>query len=63
MTKMKTIRLTRHVADVDRSNSFSYRVVTITDSVEFGPGDVLTKKQVEGLCSAKDWKVTVANAA
>lgn len=39
-----------------------YRVLKITDSVEYHPGDVLIKSLVEGLCDNGTWKVTIANS-
>lgn len=36
-----------------------YTIRSVTDSVEFRPGTSLTKTQVNDLCNAKDWKVTI----
>jgi len=35
-----------------------YRVASITDSVEYAPGDYLTKDEVSVLCASKEWTVT-----
>jgi hypothetical protein len=36
-----------------------YRVEKVTDSVEFDPMQLLSKAQVQQLCSAPSWRVTV----
>lgn len=36
-----------------------YQVGKVTDSVKYTPGDIITKREVDELCGAKDWKVTV----
>jgi hypothetical protein len=37
----------------------SYRVEKITDSLSFAPNEMLNKVQVQDLCEAGDWKVTI----
>jgi hypothetical protein len=36
-----------------------YRVRSVTDSLEFHPGQILKKPQVEELCASGQWKVIV----
>lgn len=58
--KTKTITVTpghRSLND-DKNDPLRYRVERITNSVEFDPGALITKQQVEELCGAKDWNVT-----
>lgn len=35
-----------------------FRVERVTDSVEFVPGQMLSKKEVDVLCASQAWKVT-----
>jgi hypothetical protein len=37
----------------------AWRVMKVTDSIEFTPGAILLKPQVDQLCAATDWKVTI----
>lgn len=65
--KTKTISLTHGYWDEDirdlnergKQANRIYKVERITDSTEFLPGQLLKKKQVDELCSSKEWKVTV----
>lgn len=69
--KIKTIKLTNGHAPSRQSNTFSsekewqaalrYRVEQITDSIEYSPGQLLEKAEVESLCASRDWKVTVVS--
>jgi hypothetical protein len=70
-TKTKTITLSfPHYDDTKNMNTSPtrsdaprvYRVEKVTDSTEFEPTRQLSKKQVDELCDAKDWKVTVVPA-
>jgi hypothetical protein len=36
-----------------------YAVAQITESVDFTPGQVLTKEETDILCHSREWKVTV----
>lgn len=58
--KIKTITLSYPHSDPEDETrrNFRFRVERITDSVEFGPGDFLKKKQVDELCASAQWKVT-----
>lgn len=60
--KLKTISVTPgHRSLNDQPNDpLRYRVERVTNSVEFDPGALITKTQVEELCSAKDWNVTIS---
>lgn len=57
--KTKTINL---VPEMSFGELTGYRVIRITDSVEFTPGSTITKAKAEELCDAKGWKVTVDKA-
>lgn len=37
----------------------NYYCVSVTDSLDFTPGECYTAKQVQELCSNPKWKVTV----
>lgn len=54
--KTKTLKLSYGKISGD------YKVVQITDSVEFHPGQYLKKDEIEALCARKDWKVTIVAA-
>ncbi len=65
MTKQKTIALTfphQNPKEADGINSL-YQVVRVTDSTEYNPGQMLTKQQVDELCSAKYWTVSTKRPA
>lgn len=36
-----------------------FRVLQVTDSVEYEAGTILTKDQVEKLCNSELWKITI----
>jgi hypothetical protein len=59
--KIKTITLAHPIPNPnDRENKNPlYRVNRLTDSTEFSPRQLLTKKQVDELCVADDWKVYI----
>lgn len=40
-------------------NALLYRVERVTDSVDYKPGDMLTKEAVKELCDKAAWKVTI----
>jgi hypothetical protein len=67
MVKLKTITLSVRRFPDPRSNTPGaqvsvYRCKQITDSVDYSPGEELTKKQVEELCASPGWKVTQVRA-
>jgi hypothetical protein len=62
MSKPKLKTITLECLWEDQPNS-DYRVRSITDSVEYRPGNFLTKKTVAELCAARDWKVVVVKRA
>jgi hypothetical protein len=37
----------------------TYRVIRVTDSLDFAPGAILGKRTVEELCESPHWKVIV----
>lgn len=53
--KTKNIILQRPLCDSH------YKVLKVTDSLEYSPGEILTIKQAQELCDSKFWKVTVQN--
>lgn len=59
--KIKTIILSFPHARVESADGkpWVYQIEKVTDSTEFGPGSFLEKKEVDELCAARDWKVTV----
>lgn len=66
MLKMKTITLETFeqldpnpVRETAKTTRRVWRVLKVTDSIEFTPREILVKSQVDELCAAKDWKVTV----
>lgn len=62
--KIKSITVYPGYAHFDKPETKEgkgYKVGKVTDSVEFTPGDIITRQQVDELCSAKDWKVTIIN--
>ena len=61
MTKIKTITLSHgwRVPGDPVGGILGYRVERITDSVDYDPLQILTKKQVDILCASKEWKVTI----
>ena len=58
--KTKTIIVSAgwRVAIGDKASD-GYRVEKVTNSIEHTPHDLLTKEQVESLCSNTRWNVTV----
>ena len=37
----------------------TYRVIQVTDDVDYHPGQVLAKHEVRAMCKASYWKVTI----
>lgn len=62
--KTKTLTLIWHLngTSVD-GKPWLYRVVQITDSIDFHPGQMLHQNEVQALCTFRDWKVTIKGAA
>lgn len=56
--KIKTIKLSYPHDPLDAPDR-RWWVLQVTDSTEFAPRTYLSKAEVDELCSAKDWKVTV----
>ena len=67
--KIKTLRLTHgywdeSIRDLNERNKMenrTFKVEQVTDTVEFYPGQTLTKKEVDVLCASAQWKVTVVS--
>lgn len=59
--KTATIVLAYHrTADVVKNAiTEQWSVERITDSLEYHPGQYLSKKEVDSLCRATGWKVTI----
>lgn len=57
-TKTKTIKLQGPMVVLDAQGPH-YKIIQVTDTVEFGDKRYLSKKEVQELCEAKDWKVTI----
>jgi hypothetical protein len=57
--KTMTITLTSGWAHQALGRPHDYRVEKVTDSIEFTPGDMLPREQVEVLCNSPRWKVTI----
>lgn len=51
--KVRTIQLAHDLS------AGTYRVVTVTDSVQYRPGEFLVRDVVAGLCDDAAWKVKV----
>jgi hypothetical protein len=69
VTKTKTIHLTywHHTRDPKwqhgKPDQYVYQVEKVTNSVEFAPGQQLNKTEVEALCAAPLWNVSVTKKA
>jgi hypothetical protein len=65
MSKTKTIKLygptTRMPKDDEdpQRGVTCYRVIQVTDSIEFDPDQLVDFDEVKALCEATDWKVTI----
>lgn len=63
MIKVKSIKLNRAI-NMDKSEVgkpvYHYKVVQVTDSLDYPVGEFITAEQADKLCLARDWKVTVA---
>jgi hypothetical protein len=60
--KIKTIILRAGFAHFDKPETKEgkgYQVQRVTDSIQYTPGDILTRRDVESLCESNQWKVTV----
>jgi len=59
MTKLKTIKIAVYGPREAPTSEMEYRVLQVTDSTEFKPGEFIPFKHVNELCDAKYWKVTL----
>ena len=58
-SKVKTIVLAYGVPHPQKNGVFNYLVEKVTDSTDFAPRQILEKPEVDALCAARDWKVTI----
>ena len=58
-TKTITVAYTYTNRFLDNGLPKKYRVVKVQNSTEYNPADMLSKKQVDELCAARDWTVNV----
>jgi hypothetical protein len=64
-TKQKTImletfeRIDPDNHEIPRQLSRVWKVRRVTDSIEFTPGQLLKKNDVDALCASGSWKVTI----
>lgn len=63
-TKKLTLVVSRHPRGFKQVDGvdLAYRVNKVVDSVDFMPGDFLSKADVEALCNRSDWNITVLPA-
>jgi hypothetical protein len=68
--KIKQLKLAYPVFNMDRNFSASgpndpniqvYRVVQLTNSTAYTPGQQLLKADVEALCASDEWNVTIVS--
>lgn len=57
--KTKTVILTDGYSSGVVGVTDHYRVERVTDTTEFHIGQMLPKREVDSLCAARDWKVTI----
>ena len=58
--KMKTITLVAGFAmRDDTKEATGYRVTKVTDSLAYKPATIIGRSEVEKLCDAPDWNVTI----
>jgi hypothetical protein len=54
--KTKTLAL---LASVTLEGEHRYRIHTVTNSLEYNPGDLLDRNKVEELCRDPEWQVHI----
>lgn len=57
--KVKTIKLS---PERDFGELRGYRVIQVTDSLEFSPSSTIAPEEAERLCESKHWRVTIVEA-
>lgn len=64
LTKLKTITLAAgyRCPGEGPNDPLGYRVVRLSNSTEFSPGDLIKKTQADELCDAKNWQVSIVSA-
>ena len=61
MKKIATIKLAYAPASYcSRGLDNRWKVKTVTESLEYSPGEYLEKLQVERLIASKNWRVTIS---
>jgi len=58
-SKIKTITLTSGWTNNVVGECNHYRIERLTDTVEYTPGQLLHKNEVQSLCANRQWKVTI----
>lgn len=51
--KVKTITLSKDTSETE------FRVEKVTDCIDYAPGTYMNPADVQALCDAADWKVTI----
>ncbi len=64
MAKVKTItlahgRINPQSQGPHDKDAIGYTVLKVTDSLEFDPGQFVTKAEADSLCRSREWKVTI----
>lgn len=62
MSKIVQLKLSfPHWSNRDKGVSKYYRVIQVTNSVEFEPNQDLSKKEVDDLCASEKYNVTIVS--
>jgi hypothetical protein len=60
--KSKTLHLSHGTKHEPSGKIAVYRIVRVTNTTEFTPGDFLDRAKVDELCAAEDWNVVIDKA-
>jgi hypothetical protein len=60
--KSKTLHLNHATKHEPSGKTHVYRIVRVTNTTEFTPGDFLERAKVDELCAAEDWNVIIDKA-
>lgn len=59
--KTKTMTLQQVMnREATKEGDYDYKIVKMTDSIEYYVGQILKRDVVEHLCSKDSWKITIA---
>ena len=58
MSRVRTLKVA-HVEHVLEMQGPGYKVLVIKNSVDYAPGQILTRTEVDELCKNGSWDVTV----